>query len=179
MVIVTDLATEPVDLGIVKRHLNLLFDTTGSYVFTDDDTKLTELITECRKALENYTGLSFGTKTIRVIVRNELGNIRLPWGPIQSITAVVDKNGSSVTDYVAYGLKDKWIVSPCSSYLDITYKAGYTTLPADLVRAMKEEIAYRYRNQGDQVQQYAAQTPGVSEGARKLADPYKQVLCLL
>lgn len=171
--VVTDLATEPVTLTEVKRHLNMVFDTDGSYEFNDDDTKLTELITEVRQALEKYTGLSFGEKTLQAIISNERGQrFELPYGPVISVTTVVDKDGEDIDDPVIRGLDFKWIET-CSSYMVLTYTAGYVTLPADLKRAMKEEIAFRYKNQGDHGEEPQ------SASARNLASKYRRVGWLL
>lgn len=170
--IVTDLETEPVTLDEVKRHLNMLFDTDGSYEFNDDDVKLTELITECRQALEKYTGLSFGEKTVQAIICNEKSTVHLPYGPIISITTVVDKDGETIDDPEISGLDFKWIET-LNSYMVITYQAGYATLPADLKRAIKEEVAFRYKNQGDHGDEPQ------SASARNLADKHRRVGWLL
>jgi len=171
--VVTDLATEPITLTEVKRHLNMVFDTDGSYEFNDDDTKLTELITEVRQALEKYTGLSFGEKTLQVVISNERGQrFELPYGPVTSVTTVVDKDGEDIGDPVIRGLDFKWIET-CSSYMVVTYEAGYSTLPADLKRAMKEEIAFRYKNQGDHGDEIH------SASARNLAAKHRRVGWLL
>lgn len=169
-----DMEEEPVTLSEVKQHLNLLFDTDGSFDFTDDDSKLTELITECRMALEKYTGVSFGEKTIQAIIRNEMGNQEIPYGPVVGdITSAVTEDGEAIPDVKVRGLQFKWVESPYSCYMHLTYTAGYDTLPADLKRAIKEEVAFRYKNQGDQ--------PGdtISESARQLADPYRRTQWLL
>lgn len=171
--VTTDLSAEPVLLPEIKRHLNMVFDTEGSYEFNDDDTKLTELITECRKALEKYTGCSFGAKTLQAIIRNEKGNQEIPYGPITSVSSTVTEDGEAISDVNVRGIQFKWVESPRSCYMHLTYTAGYSTLPDDLKRAIKEEVAFRYKNQGDQ--------PGdtISESARQLADPYRRTQWLL
>lgn len=175
--VVTDLETEPVTLVEVKQHLNLQFDTAGSYEFDDDDTKLTALITQCREELERYTGLSFAPKTLKAILRNDCGDIEIPSGPVAAITNIKDVDGNELTvttQYVVKGNKFKWIESPLSCYLEVNYTAGYETLPAGLKRAMLEEIAFRYANAGDQQQQYAAATVSLCQSALELASMYKR-----
>src|SRR5689334_25439253 len=95
--VVTDITAEPVILAEVKQHLNLQFDTSGSYQFNDDDTKLNALITQCRDELEQYTGLSFAGKTLKAILRNECGNIEIPFGPVTAITSIKDIDGNALT----------------------------------------------------------------------------------
>lgn len=148
--ITTDLVTEPVTLPEIKRYLNMLFDTTGSYEFTDDDTLLNDINKASRKYMEHYTGLSFGSKTITAIIRNELGDIEIPYGPIVSITSVKDADGNvlSTNQYKLIGNKFKRICWPTYSYLEITYVAGYTTLPYDLKASIITEAAWRYHNRG-------------------------------
>lgn len=151
--VVTDITVEPVLLADVKRHLNLQFDTSGSYEFDDDDTKITELIKQCREELEQYTGLSFAGKTLKAILRNECGNIEIPFGPLTALTSIKDVDGNTLTtttQYTVRGNQFKWIEFPRSCYLEVNYTSGYTVLPPGLKRALLEEIAFRYTNAGDQ-----------------------------
>lgn len=171
---ITDIATEPVTLAEVKQHLNLQFDTAGSYEFDDDDTKLTALITQCREELEQYTGLTFAPKTLKAIIRNECGNIEIPFGPVTTLTSIKDVDGVTLTDTTVRGNQFKWIESPKSCYLEVNYEAGYATLPVGLKRALLEEIAFRYNNAGDQQQQYAAATVSFCQSALELASRYKR-----
>jgi uncharacterized phiE125 gp8 family phage protein len=153
ILIVTDITTEPVTIVEVKQHINLQFDTSGSYQFDDDDTKLTALITQCRELIEKYTGLSFAGKTLKAIVRNECGGVEIPRGPVTAIASIKDIDGnvlSANTQYRLRGNQFKKIDYPCSCYLEVNYTAGYAALPGGLKRALLEEIAFRYVNAGDQ-----------------------------
>lgn len=175
--VVTDVEVEPVTLTEVKQHLNLQFDTEGSYEFNDDDTRLTALITQSREELEQYTGLSFGPKTLKAILRNDCGGIEIPFGPVTDLASIKDVDGNTLTEttqYVVRGNQFKWIESPCACYLEVNYDAGYETLPAGLKRALLEEIAFRYSNAGDQQQQYAAATVSFCQSALELASRYKR-----
>lgn len=176
--VTTDVTTEPVTLADVKRHLNLQFDTSGSYEFNDDDTKLTDLITQCRELIEGYTGLSLGEKTLKVILRNECGDIEIPRGPVNSITSIKDIDGTALvadTDYKVRGNQFKWVESPLSCYLEIVYTAGYKTdnpIPNGLKRAILEEIAFRYTYAGDQQKEYASADVSLCKSAWDLAARY-------
>jgi hypothetical protein len=176
-VVVSVSGSEPVTLTEVKRHLNLQFDTSGSYQFNDDDTYLTDLITQARNSLEKYTGLSFLGKDLKCIVRNECGGIEIPYGPIVSVTKVSDKDGNDITSTTTIrGISFKWIESPCLDYLIVEFSAGYADgqLPAALKRAHLEEIAFRYVDRGDATNRYAQQEIGISQGAMNLAAPFKR-----
>src|SRR5690349_10277020 len=102
---VASLAAEPVTLEQVKRHLSLQFDTSGSYQFDDDDTKLEELIVQSREYLEQYTGLSMASKTYKAILRNECGDIEIPYGPITSITSLKNSDGIALVSGTSYRLR--------------------------------------------------------------------------
>jgi uncharacterized phiE125 gp8 family phage protein len=175
--VVTDIETEPVTLEEAKRHLNLQFDTSGSYEFDDDDTKITALISQCREELEQYTGLSFGAKTLKAILRNECGGIEIPFGPVTTLTSIKDVDGNTLTattQYTVRGNQFRWIEYPSSCYLEVNYEAGYETLPGGLKRALLEEIAFRYTNAGDQQQQFATADVSLCKSALELAARYKR-----
>lgn len=167
--VVTDIITEPVSLEEVKRQLNLLFSSDGSFQFDDDDDYLTELIPRCREILEKYTGLSFGTKTLRAIIRNECGGTELPGGPIQSITSIKDQDGVLLSSVTLSGNQFLQIDTQ-SCYLDCTYQAGYGAgkLPKGLIKAMVELIAWAYNHRGEEIEvAYCKQ-------ALESASPYKR-----
>lgn len=169
---VANFAAEPVTLDEVKRHLNLLFDTSGSYVFNDDDTYLTELVSECRESLEQALGVSMAVKTYKAILQNECGGIEVPYGPMGTVTTVKDIDGVvlvAADSYILRGNQFQWFESPVSCYIEVVYTAGYTatTIPKGLKRALLEEIAFRYNNRGDT-------NPGLSEGAMNLAARYSR-----
>ncbi len=171
---IEDATTEPVTLEEVKRHLNMSFDTSGSYSFDDDDTYLTDLITQCREALERYTDCTLAPKILRAQLQNDRGGIYLPYGPIGEIVEILDKDGETIEtdDYELRGIIFKELVSP--GYADITYNAGYTTLPASLKRALLEEIAFRYAHRGEQQDMATQDQTDISEPVRRLAKPFKR-----
>lgn len=182
--IITDLTTEPVLLSELKRHLNMLFDTSGSYTFTDDDTYLDTLIPTARQALEQYTGLAFAEKTLKVVVRNECGDIELP-GPVISITTFTDLDGNTYSAYTTNGTgrqyrlsgnQFKKLMSPLGCYFIIEYTAGYGTdkLPVPLKRAILEQCQFMYDNRGSQRQPHQNVIFDLCTSALELAAPYKR-----
>ncbi len=163
--IITELtSTEPVTVPEAKTHLNI----------TDSgwDAELTGLITQCRKALEDYTGLSFIYK--RVLLYADLsGEWTLPYGPLIGIEGVATQEstiGSGIPNYTT--LEEGWKVqgdlfTTLNCYRHkITYTVGYTTLPPNLKLALLNEIYFRWENKG--------QTSGsICDAAIKLANPYR------
>lgn len=176
-------AVEPVTLAEAKRHLNLQFDTEGSYEFTDDDTKITSLITSARMAIEKFTGLSLIPKVITAVIQNEKGGIDLPFGPVTEFTSLTDEDDEEIEadDYKLQGLQFKKLKSPCKAYMTAVYDAGYTpdNIPGDLKEAILHQLAFLYKNRGDQDKEYAASQTGFSESAKRLAFPYRRLTWLL
>lgn len=167
---------EPVNLEDFKRHLNMVFDTEGSYEFNDDDTYLEEVLKEARSLVETYTGLSLIARTVTAILRNDCGNIELPYGPVTSVTSIVDNDDVAFADYKIRGLQFKWLESPLTCYAKVEYTAGYAPedVPAPLKRAIKEQGAWWYKNRGDQQQEFASGNVSLCESAIEAAAPYKR-----
>lgn len=139
--VVTDLATEPVTLQEAKTWMRI-------NDFTSDDTLITALIKSSRTLLERYTGLSFGTKTLEVIVEIEK-NINLPYSPLQTMTSVYRRFNNQWelmtvnTDYYIIG--DTLRVTLPGEY-KLTYVAGFTVLPEPLKTDIKVIVAWQYEN---------------------------------
>lgn len=77
--------TEPVTLTQVKAHLII--------TFTDDDTLLTSLITQARKAIEEYCSISIVPKTITLSAFLYTCN-ELPYGPVTGLQSVETRTGT-------------------------------------------------------------------------------------
>lgn len=182
---------EPVTLAEVKAQLII--------TFTDDDTKLTQLITQARKAIENYCAISIVAKTITMVADLYVEK-ELPYGPVTGIQAAQTRSGtqgSGPTQYETatgqwqtegdeflsfrpplcgtFDINAPYTGIDQASYPNrwrIVYTAGYTTVPDDLKLAIMEEIAFRYEHRGNE--------PNVvySEQAQALAFPYKRLLWL-
>lgn len=140
--VTSDMVSEPVSLTEAKNWLRIK-------EFTDDDTLLTELIKSTRKHLEKFTGLSFGTKTVRATLTLD-GWTELPYGPVISITTVQrweEGTGAfeAYTDYQSYESKIK---PALEGIYKVTYQAGFSTLPEDLKTDIKVLVAWQYKNRG-------------------------------
>ena len=75
--VVTDLVAEPVDIAFLKQHVRVDFEM--------DDNLLESYLKSARQELEQYSQLSFGEKTIRLLALKLPDNYRLMYGPIDSI----------------------------------------------------------------------------------------------
>jgi uncharacterized phiE125 gp8 family phage protein len=160
--VTVDVVTEPILVTEVKNYLHIDFD--------NDDIFLSSLITSARLRLERFTGCSFAPKTIKVYA--ELFNdFELPYGPITSITTVRkwagDADFDTLTDYVTKGSQFKIFVPESCGEYELTYVAGYTSLPEDLKLAMLLEIAHRYENRGDEIK--------LNGFSKDLAWPYRRL----
>lgn len=77
--------TEPVTLAQLKAQLYI--------TFTDDDTLLTSLITQARKAIENYCNISIVTQLV-VLTADLYDEWELPYGPVTGITSVKTRSAN-------------------------------------------------------------------------------------
>lgn len=171
---------EPVTLADAKIHLRV--------DFTDDDAYISSLISACRHRVEDFCFISIVPRTIILTtdIICDQAYYELPYGPITSVTGITTLDNNSVlrtlnpatNDYYIRGgrYKSFSIVNNTWGNIAITYVAGYTSsVPEDLILAIKNEIAFRYENRGDSTNRYASQNVGLSESAEYLATPYKRL----
>ena len=163
---------EPLTIEEVKHYLRLegfiSDEDSPSTDFTDDDTLIADLIASARERLEAWTGVSFIPKVYQAELTNLAGNIRLPYGPVRSITSVEDENGTGYPYTLTIDLNR--LKTPLMENLIVTYESGYVTLPHGLKEAMLKEIAYRYEHRGDEYED-----TGVCKAAQQLASYWKEV----
>lgn len=176
--VISDLSDEPVALDDLKRHLNMLFDTAGSHEFNDDDIYLSGLLKAARRALENYTGISFGLKTIVAYLDNSRGSIEIPYGPFRSIEYMKNVNAELIEsdDYTLRGSRFKKIISPSYDYIEVKYTAGLEELPEDLKHSILTMAAALYKYRGDHSEAEAGRWYMM---ALELASPYKRTSMLV
>jgi len=135
---------EPVSLADAKAHCRV--------DFADDDTLLTDLITECRGVIEDYCHISLVQKTVTLTtkaeealksnyaqpfqVREQFNEFELPYGPVRSVDIVtsIDSDGVTVlnldidSDYYVWGSAFKYIrISNNFTNNILVYTAGYGT----------------------------------------------------
>ena len=155
------IVTEPVTLNQAKDWLKV--------ETSDDDAIITSLIKAARLNCEGYVDKSFVERTVTAIVKNELGNIRLPYGPVNNIVSISDSDGVAITDYGITGISDKRLAWPASSYVKIEYTAGYAVCPDDFITAIKVRLTELYQNRGD--------APAIDKSmAALILSPYRSIV---
>ncbi len=138
--------TEPVTLAEVKAKL-LITD-------TDNDTRLTALISAVRNNVENFCGIAIGSQTKQWVYDFDYDtHYSIPYGPVISITSI-NQNTSGNTYELLTANSDYYIdggtVSGLYGVNKMIYVTGMTTIPAALKEGILTEIAYRYENYGDE-----------------------------
>lgn len=107
--VVKDLAYEPVDVEFFKQHIRV--------DYAMDDNLLSSYLKSARLELEEYSQLSFGEKTIRLLALHLPNNYRLMYGPVVEIVdgqyqlfgdIVKDAGGSQVTFLFRTGWHDNF-----------------------------------------------------------------------
>jgi uncharacterized phiE125 gp8 family phage protein len=180
----TDVATELITLDQAKAWLRV----DGS----DEDTLITELIISARSIAENYCNSTFAEKTYTMWIDDiaERDNrFFLAYPPHKSITSVkqLDEEETKTTltlnsGYYKRGIKEFEIiinsVVPATGVIgvnvqqaiEVEYVAGFTTVPKDIITAMKRIIITNWEFREDWIQGGIALVP---QDARKLLNPYK------
>lgn len=166
-----DLSVEPVSLADVKAY--------GLISYTDYDVLITALTKTARKQLENYTGKSFGVKTIECTFgfNGKRTGIRLAQGPVNEITALQYRScacpGVEFADIFADpNYTSTWEVRNSRFYgMEGEYIATYTTafdpFPDELATAIKAQAMFLFDNKEDTMKQ-----GGICPVSRALAFPF-------
>lgn len=154
--VITDVTTEPIPLSEIKQFCQIDADNSIT------DYALNIIAGGAREKLEKELNLSFATKVLMVQFNGY--PIDLPYGPIQSIDSVHPHDDDTI-DTVYYesgldfksmyvqGYDDCVIIYPVTytgelQPFNVTYTAGYLTLPKALKQALLLQIDYDYKNQG-------------------------------
>lgn len=155
---------EPVTLGEMKDYLRLegFVDedesTTESLSdFDFDDTLISSFITAARKRAEKYCGISIVFHTWKDCFTNGAGDIEFRYGPIQSITSLAYKDDGTVVDednYETTGFDFQTLDTVYSDKMILIYDAGYEEVPEEISLAIKQMVAYWYKNRADESSKY-------------------------
>lgn len=130
----TDPVTEPVTLAQMKAWLRMDYD--------EEDALITDLITVGRSAVERYCNISIVPVSLTVTA-DWNGEWELPYGPV-----IDDVTVTGGTDMRVRGTLFK-ALSYCGEQVVITYEAGYSVAPPDLVNDIKRVVAWLYEHRGD------------------------------
>jgi uncharacterized phiE125 gp8 family phage protein len=155
------MVSEPVTLEEAKAWLKVEVD--------DDDSLISALITAARISCEGYVNLSFVEREVTAILNNSLGNIRLPYGPVNNLTSVSDINESEM-DYLLTGVSARRLLTPALPFVACTYTAGYLTLPQHFRAALKEQLVWLYQHRGDD------NASDISPTAKIILNPHRPVV---
>ena len=134
--------TEPVTLQQAKDYCRI----SGS----SEDTLVTALIVSARQAIERATGLCIVEKDVAITFCNENGDFDFTIGPYKSDFVLKDEQDNTIAaaDYRLIGYQFPTLRGPAYPILKATYVAGYTTVPEDLLTAIKAQVNYNYENRG-------------------------------
>lgn len=165
--VTVDVASELLSVADVKSHLLI--------TFTDHDTYLGDAVTSARKAIEKYCGISIGEKTVKAIIDvDAFEEIEIPLAPVISVTTVRYKSdiaeyttAVASEDYDTDGLDFLTFTPFTQGRWELTYQAGYETLPEDLKTYWMRLVSWYFENRGDQ--------GNIPETIKKDLDPYRRL----
>lgn len=119
----------------------------------EEDDLLTMYISAAREMIEAYLNVSLVQCTVTANLRNDLGDMYLPYGPVIAVTSFVQDNSPMVPIPAEYyrlaGAEFKRIVTAFCEPITVVYTAGYTTVPDYLKVAVLQQVAFMYQNRGD------------------------------
>lgn len=168
--VVTDLATEPIDLSFFKQHARIDFNT--------DDALCTAYIKAARQYLEGWSQLSFGEKTIRfraLKVPNKWELVNGPYASIETVGSGFRLFGNTLikgtSQYKGYRREELYEV-------DLTLKTAWTPLPENVKIAIAKQAAWLYISRESLVtsDEGAIQHHAIlDDEAFKLLQPYRAI----
>lgn len=164
-IVEADPTTEPLTLQQFKDWAKI--------TSTDEDTIIGDLITAARQNIETYCGISITEKTIIIHSKNIDAGYELPYGPVKSITGAFDEEDEAITDYEFEGI-DYSRFTTAHSFINLEYVTGYTTVPKDLILAIKKQALWDLEHRGDE----ATNDKNLCDEARKIANQYKRTTWL-
>jgi hypothetical protein len=165
LTIITEPSKEPVSVKDAKDYARI--------DYTADDLIVDNLIKAARKQIEDYTGVGLGIQTVKYVfpVTCYTDSQSLPRRPFVETTAITYKSCrlSTASDVLTNTnwevLGDKF--SGEKGIYEITYRTGFEEVPADLILAVKVQVAYQYENRGKD------DAVGLCKQAKELAKSYK------
>lgn len=153
--VIEDLETEPVTLDFFKQHARIDFDT--------DDTLCAVYIKSARQALEQWSQLSFGVKTMGLTALSLPTNYKLMFGKVDT----VDTEGfTNKGDILKEGGTDIDIEFTTKDWIDDAIRIAICRYATGLYifRENVVESKYKYENLMDE--------------AQKMLNPYRNITLL-
>lgn len=149
--LINDAPSEPVSLTEMRNWLRL--DPTD----TSDDALIGDLISAARQHIENIASITIVNKTYSTSfevtgVDHKQWIIRLPYGPLVSVTSVKYQEGiNSFSDLVAdsdYEVYDGKLLLYKQGIFKVQYVTGFGSVPYDLKNDIMTLTAWMYENRG-------------------------------
>lgn len=142
----------PVSVAEAKVHARIDAD------YTDEDTYISTLIKSAWRLLEKEANISILERTVRAEFKDYGLSIKLPYGPVSSISNVYSVENEEVDEIsnTSYGLvSDRLELTtlPCGSILRVDYVTGNAdaaSVPAAVKIAIMQCVAHWYEHRGDQ-----------------------------
>ena len=153
--VVDDIATEPVTVEFFKDHARIDFNT--------DDNLVAVYLKAARQALEQWSQLSFGVKTISLTALSLPKNFNLMYGKVDTVTTA---NFTNVGDLLKEGGRDVSIEFTTKDWISDDIRIAICRYAAGL-----------YINREDIVETKYASTGKMNE-AKLMLQPYKNVTIL-
>jgi len=135
--VITDLTEEPVTLYFFKQHARIDFDT--------DDTLCEIYIKASRQALEQWSQLSFGVKTIGLTALSLPANYKLMFGKVDEVTT---ENFTNKGDILKEGGKDIDIEFTTKEWIDDAIRISICRYAAGLYIFRENVVESKYRAEG-------------------------------
>jgi uncharacterized phiE125 gp8 family phage protein len=155
---------EPVTLTDAKNWLKI--------DVSDDDVLLSKLISAARQKCETYTNISMIPRTVTAWLQIGLDEIRLPYGPVNTLTGVTNNKGEAI-EPSGYVLKyEKFKALDPATEVKAVYTAGDTAedLQSDFYIAILNQVAWMYEHRGDEAGQ-----DGLAPNVINILKPYRRV----
>jgi uncharacterized phiE125 gp8 family phage protein len=149
--VVTESGSEPVTLSEMRNWMRL--DPTD----TSDDALIGSLISAARQHIENLASITIVNKTYSTSfevsgVNHKQWIIRLPYGPLVSVTTVKYQDGiNSFTDLTLnsdYEVYDNKLLLYRQGIFKVQYVTGFGSVPFDLKNDIMTLVAWMYENRG-------------------------------
>lgn len=177
-----DAASEPVTTDQAKDHLRV--------TTSDDDSYIDELVSAARNYIETVTGRSMLEQTwLATFDYTEFSCIYLPRPPLIAVTQVQYRDnvdGTLQTEasstYEVNSLEEPAVIEfedlpeydPAKQNpLQVTFTSGYTTVPRELVHAIKLLVSHWYRSRSSVVNAREVDPMVLPIAFWALVSPYK------
>lgn len=176
LIVHTEATTEPVTTAELQSFVG--------YPGTDAtiQTLLDNMGKSARLRLEQYCNRNFAEKTMILTDSDVSRSLRLPFGPINAVSAVavydeygdLDQTLTADDDYYLIGEFDKYLKLESwfdGAYIKVTYTAGYGDNTYDLPQAVKDAILmqtkYDYDHRG------RSDADVIATNVKNLLGPYR------